>query len=291
MTVTGREAYSGTRSETSDLREGEREGTSRLGGGRGWGAGHGQQGRTGQQRRTEHGPGAGRGGEGGGRGGEGAGELGPRSTGAVRTGPSPVTVRGPQRDGVPGEGFTLRLCLDLQLDAMLLTVGAAALGASALGAAAREAAEAGRCTRPQGGASQEPAWEPDDVTGGLRAIPGRRWRSWLDEDIDVAYRLAAEVVASGVSLPATLGPDPTRNVPSGLLDDLTARYEAMWSLLDDIDHCGPPRAGGIGTRVPDGAREHCRKRLDWLRRARRATPIDRVPAGVSAPFLPGELLG
>jgi hypothetical protein len=267
MAMTAREAYAGTRSDV-------RGGTSRLGEDVPWDTGDTTQRQSGPQRQTRHGPGVVRSGEGSGE--EESGGSGPWTRSAAQAAPSQVAAGERAGDRAP-EGFVLRLCLDLQLDAMLLTLGAAALGADGASLGARQPESATR--------------ERAEAAGGWNLVPGRRWRSWLDEDIDVACRLAAQVVASGTSLPAILGLDPAKNVPSGLLDDLVARYEAMWSLLDDIDDRGLTRPGGNGTRVPEGAREHCCRRLDWLRCARRVVPVERVPAGAPVAFLPGELLG
>jgi len=89
----------------------------------------------------------------------------------------------------------LRLCLDLQLDAMLLTLGALAA-------------------------------DP----GPERAAP---WRRWLSEDVDLACKLAADTLAGNAALPPTLGSDLGHALPVTAIDDLVARYSSMTGLLDD----------------------------------------------------------
>jgi hypothetical protein len=89
----------------------------------------------------------------------------------------------------------LRLCLDLQLDAMLLTLGALA-------------ADPG----PDGAAP---------------------WRRWVTEDVDLACKLAGEALAGKAALPPTLGSDLGHAMPVTAIDDLVARYTSMIGLLDD----------------------------------------------------------
>jgi hypothetical protein len=84
----------------------------------------------------------------------------------------------PTTSRVPLDGsdlHDLRLCLDLQLDALLVTVGAAS--------------------------SQSQGSEPP-------------WRRWLNEDIQLACSLAADAQTGGAGPPSGLGSDLDRAVPA-----------------------------------------------------------------------------
>jgi len=106
------------------------------------------------------------------------------------------------RDLEESEAHLLRLCLDLQLDALLLTLGALAV---------------------------------DPGPGGGDAIP---WRRWISEDVDLACTLAAEALAGNAALPPTLGSDLGHAVPVTAIDDLVARYSSMRGLLADLARSG-----------------------------------------------------
>jgi hypothetical protein len=93
-----------------------------------------------------------------------------------------------------GNGHLLRLCLDLQLDAMMLTLGALAT-------------------------------DPED------GIP---WRRWISEDIDLACALAEDAIAGNAALPPTLGSDLSHAMPATAIDDLVAHYRSMLGLLEDL---------------------------------------------------------
>jgi hypothetical protein len=86
----------------------------------------------------------------------------------------------------------LRLALDLQVDAMLLTLGAAARA-------------------------------PDDDQ-----VP---WRRWVIEDLDAARMLARTLLAGNVDPPAALGTGRLCTEVDSALEDLIARYAAMDDLL------------------------------------------------------------
>jgi hypothetical protein len=146
----------------------------------------------------------------------------------------------------------IRLALDLQLDAMLLTLGAAAHADS---------------RGPEGRAD----------------VP---WRRWLTEDLELARTLAA-VLMEGEAAPVPgLGGGVAHVSLETSLEDLVARYTSMARLLSgvlDTSHRGEP------WRAPAAeALTRCRLRLDELHQHRQeAIVASAVPAG----FLPGELLG
>jgi len=111
-------------------------------------------------------------------------------------------TRTPARDLEGSEAHLLRLCLDLQLDSLLLTLGALAVDPG-----------------PDGG----------------EGIP---WRRWISEDVDLACALAADALAGNAALPPTLGSDLSHAVPVTTIDDLIARYTSMLGLLADLARSG-----------------------------------------------------
>lgn len=158
----------------------------------------------------------------------------------------------------------LRLCLDLQLDAMLLT-----LGALAADPAGDEVRAATPTTTPVPG-----------------AIP---WRRWIGEDVDLACRLAREAMAGHAALPPTLGSDLGHAVPVTTIDDLVARYTSMIGLLGDLSRRaeGAARPAGL-----DEALTRCEARLAELRGHRLVeTPPGGIDLRAEQHYLPGELLG
>ena len=172
-------------------------------------------------------------------------------------------ARAPERELEGSAAHLLRLCLDLQLDALLLTLGALAVD---------PAPEAG------------PASDTSATSGS--SIP---WRRWIGEDVDLACRLAAEALAGNAALPPTLGSDLGHAVPATTIDDLVARYTSMLGLLGDLSRRseGSQRPQGL-----DEALTRCEARLAELRRHKL---VDTPPTGIEMraerQFLPGELLG
>jgi hypothetical protein len=164
-------------------------------------------------------------------------------------------------------GHLLRLCLDLQLDALLLTLGALA-------------ADRAQDAEPHEGSA--PA-----VAG---SIP---WHRWITEDVDLACRLAAEALTGNAALPPSLGSDLGHAVPETIIDDLLARYTSMVGLLRDLSISTAHRTGG--TALPgdvDDAIARTEARLAELREHRLlATPPSGIDMRTAHQFLPGELLG
>jgi len=154
----------------------------------------------------------------------------------------------------------LRLSLDLQLDAMLLVLGASA------------------AMTPEAG------------------IP---WRRWLDEDVELAHELTSTALVVKASLPASLGPDLANADPDVIADDLLMRYESMCGLLSDLlsrwVDSTPPWI--VQVRQALGC---CQERVVELRDHRHHRRMTagahhgRAEAGSSRhsqAYLPGELLG
>lgn len=201
------------------------------------------------------------------------------------------------RRGEGRDAYLLRLSLDLQLDALLLVLGASAAG-------------------------------PDES-----GIP---WRRWLDEDVELAWELTATARSARASLPATLGTALADEDGEGVNADLLARYESMCRLLEDLIAADPePRDSRADTTVDlsasptaaspateptppawhahvRAALDRCRARVEELRvHSRTSSRAAAAAAGLTSPvrppstphasahadrarrgsFLPGELLG
>lgn len=186
-----------------------------------------------------------------------------RSNGSVR---EVRAVAGDDRDM-----HLLRLSLDLQLDAMLLVLGASAM------------------TAPDAG------------------IP---WRRWLDEDVELAWELATTALAARASLPPTLGSDLANADPDTIADDLLARYESMCGLMSDLltrDVDGRPEWHDNVRQ----ALAHCQERVIEIRDHQHERRLASGRSGATSPgagpgpsgaasrhtthgsqvYLPGELLG
>lgn len=146
----------------------------------------------------------------------------------------------------------LRLVLDLQLDALLLTLGAAA--------------------------HAESRGEPEGRTP---------WKRWLVEDLDLARSLATALVeGDGAPVPGLGGGLAHGSVESSL-DNLTARFENMENLLVGV--LDRPGAGQPWRGIAGEALQRCRTRLEELHRHRRQTIA--TIALLNSPSLPGEWLG
>lgn len=144
---------------------------------------------------------------------------------AART--EPVDRRADRSRGSDADAHLIRLCLDLQVDALLLTLGAAAAG--------------------QDAASTSP------------------WIRWVSEDVQTACALAADVMDGGASLPTVLGTELDHAAPTTALDNLVARYESMAALLSDV--LSPAKARPTAPerpRVREALRQ-CERRLGELR--------------------------
>ena len=184
----------------------------------------------------------------------------PRSRSSLEV--HPTTTLG--TDVKESAAHLLRLCLDLQLDAMLLTLGALAAD-------------------PAGDGATTPASATAPMPG---AIP---WRRWITDDVDLACKLAREAMAGGAALPPTLGSDLGHAVPVTTIDDLVARYSSMLGLLGDLSRRSEGAARPVGL---DEAMDRCEARLAELRGHRLVeTPPTGMDLRSEQHYLPGELLG
>jgi hypothetical protein len=171
-------------------------------------------------------------------------------------------ARTPEREVEGSAAHLLRLCLDLQLDALLLTLGALAVDGA-----------------PEDGPAP-------DAPPGASGIP---WRRWIGEDVDLACQLAAAALAGNAALPPTLGSDLTHAVPVSTIDDLVARYTSMLGLLGDLSRRSD---GSARPQALDEAMARCEARLSELRGHKLVnTPPSGINLRAEHQFLPGELLG
>jgi hypothetical protein len=147
----------------------------------------------------------------------------------------------------------LRLALDLQLDALLLTLAGAAH--------ARAGSE----------------------TDSPEAPP---WQQWLTQDLDLARRLAVILVETGATTVSTLGGAVTDPRTDVLLNNLTDHYTTMETLFEDLIKRFPTSRWRLDAT---DALTHCRARLAELRELRHR-PVG-IPNDHPREFLPGEFMG
>jgi hypothetical protein len=156
-------------------------------------------------------------------------------------------------DGCGSEPPQLRLALDLQLDAMLLTLGAAAHAESGVDLVHRGD------DRARG----------DDVARG--DVP---WRRWLVEDLELARMLAAVLLEWETAPVPGFGGGFAPTTVETSLENLVARYSSMETLLSgllDRAHCGQAWRAAATESL-----SRCRARLDELHRHRRAVITERA---------------
>jgi hypothetical protein len=154
----------------------------------------------------------------------------------------------------------LRLALELQLDALLLT----------LGGAAHAAAHA----------------EPEPDGGRERPLP---WQRWLVEDLEQARELAAALIASDDPSVPALGGGLADFCTDASLDNLSDHYTSLERLLAGV--ASRPSSGATGLTALE-ALTRCRARLAEVHALRRSTVVTAGMRGMRGQsFLPGELLG
>lgn len=154
--------------------------------------------------------------------------------------PPPAAIGRPGR----ADGHRLRLCLDLVLDAAVLT----------LRAAARETLV--RDARRDGGSVIPRPAAPGPAPG-----PPVPWRRWLNEDVELIWSLAAALPEGPPVLPA--GGDAGPDLDARVLRDLRERYEAIRDGLADVLAQAGAGDGSWQPRIRT-ALTHCRGRLGEL---------------------------
>jgi hypothetical protein len=148
---------------------------------------------------------------------------------------------------------SVRLALELQLDALLLTLGGAA-----------------QAETEQGADPEQP-------------LP---WQRWLVEDLELARELAAVLIASDDAMVPALGGGLADFCADTSLENLADHYSSMERLLAGV--LTRPSSGGWRLTALD-ALGRCRVRLAEVHALRRRTFV--TSSVQSRPFLPGELLG
>jgi hypothetical protein len=150
------------------------------------------------------------------------------------------------------ELHVMRLALDLQLDALLLTLGASAHAVS--------------------------RGESDELTP---------WRRWLVEDLDLARGLATALVDGDTVPVGGVGGMLSHGSLESSLENLTARYQSMEKLL--VGLLDRPAAGQPWRTSAADALLRCRARLEELHGHRREAIAATAAADTTS--LPGLWLG
>jgi hypothetical protein len=158
---------------------------------------------------------------------------------ADMTMPTASTPATAQTTGFPDDQlYMLKLCLELQLEALLLALGSSAV-ASRSGLA--------------GGS----------VVPGTPAGPGLPWSRWLSEDLELACSLTKDCVDDDIPLPSSIGL-PAGGGPQGGVEALAARYTAMAAVVGEmLDRTDPVRHPMAVARLVQ-TRQRCEERLDEL---------------------------
>lgn len=172
---------------------------------------------------------------------------------------TPTTSATPSDDGP--DAFTVRLCLDLLLDALLLMLGAAAACPDAV-----------------------------RVRTGTGTVGLERWDRWLTEDLNLTVDLAREVLAGGATLPTALGKNLDCSAPSTLVDQLVSRYTMICELLPAIGNGASPALVACAAQLRQRLRELDGIGVHGTAAVHGVTRYTDRPAPTPT-YLPGELLG
>jgi hypothetical protein len=168
-----------------------------------------------------------------------------------------------QETGYPDEQhYLLKLCLELQVEILLLALGSSAVASHPVEMTARATAN-------------HPGFPRSDE-------PDRPWSRWLAEDLELVAALARDCVNDGVPLPSSMGL-PAGAETVGGAQSLGARYSALTAvvaeMLDRIDPTHHPVAAARLTQ----AYTRCDERLYELLGQRAANHVARRPAQVRTP--------
>lgn len=137
--------------------------------------------------------------------------------------------------------YMLKLCLELQLEALLLALGSSAVVSREAGADRRGA---GRAV-PTG---------PNDTD-----LP---WEKWLAEDLDLACALTRDCLHDGVPLPSSLATVGTSG--GRMVESLAARYSAMAAVVGEMLERTDVREHSVAVNRLVETRVRCVERLDAL---------------------------
>jgi hypothetical protein len=175
--------------------------------------------------------------------------------------PSPAVVPSARRPHGQGDAYLLRLCLDLKLDALLLT----------LGTAASDPACPTSCP-PASGSTDLPMTglltvgrDADDRLPSASLPP---WQRWLHEDVEVTLALARALLTRGGLLPSSMAHAGGLTATPEVLDRLQTCHVELGSLLGEVAQAtgtgaDSEAASSTVSRLRSGFR-HCGRRLDEL---------------------------
>jgi hypothetical protein len=197
--------------------------------------------------------------------------------------PLPRQAAVPTGPVAPQDVHVLRLCLDLQLDALLHTVGAsAAARVSSVRDHKGEKTPEGPGVAPPhtysglvaGDPETEHASDPVAAASGSTPLP---WGRWLAEDVELACAMAAGAMATDAIPPAELGTDLVEADPVEVVDDLLVRYRSMQPMLTGLAQGAMAETGPWRTLLRSTL-QRCEKRIQELQSHR----DDLVSAGAPA---------
>jgi hypothetical protein len=207
----------------------------------------------------------------------------------------------------PQDVHILRLCLDLQLDALLHTVGASAAARVSVARGGEHSTETPVAQR----GSHQPAIVPHTYSGVVAAEPERGhrpdplsaaaantplpWRRWLSEDVELACAMAAASMASDALPPAELGTDLVEADPVEVVDDLLVRYRSMQPMLTGLAQ-GAMSESEPWRALLRSTLDRCEQRIQELQHHRDDLVLAGAPAAPStgwaqAYHVPGDYLG
>jgi hypothetical protein len=133
--------------------------------------------------------------------------------------------------------YLVKLCLELQVEALLLALGSSAV-------ASRGGSGHGR-----------PAGAPSAAE-----LP---WQQWLVEDLDLASALTKDCVDDGIPLPSSMGLVGAEGA-AGVVESLAARYSAMATVVGEMLERTDSRTHEHAVARLAQARARCVERLDVL---------------------------
>jgi len=136
--------------------------------------------------------------------------------------------------------YMLKLCLELQVEALLLALGSSAVSARGdrAGAPARRDAVAG-VAHPS-------------------ALP---WETWLAEDLELACALTRDCVEDDIPLPSSMG---LIGGEDRVAESLAARYSAMAAVVGEMLERTDPHDHPAAVLRLTQTRTRCEERLDAL---------------------------
>jgi hypothetical protein len=153
---------------------------------------------------------------------------------------SEVPAIGGSHPGFPDDQlYMLKLCLELQLEVLLLTLGSSAVASSR-----------SRCTG-------------DILVAGRPGRAGRPWSRWLAEDLELACALTKDCVEDDIPLPSSMAL-PRGTDAEAWVESLAARYCAMAAVVAEmLERTDPERHPMAVARLVQ-TRARCQERLDEL---------------------------